>query len=1223
MSGHVLCLIAALATAPPPDSLGVVDRWLALGAFPMIEGDARLAHDYLIGEGGEPNIEPDIGAAGQGLTWSPTRPDSAGFLRFARILMSGRRGNSFTYAHTYIQIPREARYRLLIDSANDVVAYLNGERVAVREADQPQRLRTDTIDARLAQGWNRLLIKLGNRDGPYLLRVTITDASGRPVRALQISAARPANLPWQFAPPAVDATSVSAGERLVIDADGKLWQPVTAAARQVTAGGRAYSPRSDSAGRAVFWVSARDLMADAASSGAAEAQAGDQRVRWSARDLLERLARPIFATDTRQADSTLRAARASDWLRGFRISYDANRERFLILNPGYPEARENLRWAAHFTGDSSAFRWTPEDDADLLRRLASDGASSYLAGVRAIEERVAEIGARLKPDTLWLVGHAHIDAAWLWPRGESEAVARNTLRSALRIGRLYPEFRFLQNSPAYLRWIETSDPPLFERIRDAVAAGRWSVAGGGWIEPDLNMSSGESLVRHQLMSQRYLESRFGRRAKLAWLLDVFGHPASFPQILRESGYERLVIHKVRWSDRNRFPHTAFSWEGADGSRIPTYVAYLYDHNMNGEWLARDYLEHKAATGASDQMILFGVSDHGGGPTLEMMDRARELGRLDAFPAIAHAPAEATLEKIFAETGASLPTWRGELYVETHRGAYTSQARIKRWNRRLESRLEAAEKLAALAWTKGLDYPKAELDSAWQVLLFNQFHDILAGSSIDTVYQDARRDYDAADRLLLDVIDRSLSHLAAEMDTRGSGRPVVVFNPLSWPRTGPVAIPRPQASEANPGVLDADVYRVRDAAGKSLPTAVRADSIAFLAEGIPSLGLAVFWIEPIETESGDRAESGKSGSMRTTGRSTDASRFTLENDFVQARINPSTGNLASLVDKRQGRELIVPGQDANRLVVLRDSVAFWEAWNLGWTGESWEVDSVLEVKDVSDGDLRRGVQVRRAWGASRFQQTYWLYAGAVGLVIESEVDWQESRMMLKAAFPLEALGDTVWAEIPYGAVGRPALPVTAIDSAKFEAPMQRWLSVSADGAGVTIANDSHHGYDVSDGAVRISLLRAPRWPDPNADRGRHRFSYAIYPHDGDWRAAAAWRHGAELNVPPLARWEPAHAGARGHESAWAELDAPSVAVTALKRNEAGDGLALRLVEHSGEKPTMVRVVWNGGIARARAANLLEDERGELPSDSRLFSIELRPFQIGTVLIEPTVRSAGEP
>ncbi len=1205
MSCHALCLIAALATAPPLDSLGVVDRWLALGAFPMIEGDARLTHDYLIREGGEPNIEPDVGSPGQGLTWSPTRPDSAGFLRFARILMSGRRGNSFTYAHTYIQVPREARYRLLIDSANDVVAYLNGERVVVREADQPQRHRTDTIDARLARGWNRLLIKLGNRDGPYVLRVTITDESGQPLSTIQASAARPANLPRSLPSPAVAAASLSAGEHLVIDEQGTLWQPVCAPAgvRQLIAGPHRHRPRSDSAGRALFLTPARDLMRDAASSGAAEAHAADERVRWSARDLLERLSRPIAPTEVPRAGRALRAARASDWLRGFRISYDANRERFLILNPGYPEARENLRWAAHFSGDSSAFRWTPEDDADLLRRLASDGASSYLAGVRDIEERVAEIGARLKADTLWLVGHAHIDAAWLWPRGESEMVARNTLRSALRIGRRYPELRFLQNSPAYLKWIEASDPPLFERIRDAVAAGRWSVAGGGWIEPDLNMSSGESLVRHQLMSQRYFESRFGRRAKLAWLLDVFGHPASFPQILRESGHERLVIHKVRWSDRNRFPHTAFNWEGVDGTRIPTYVAYLYDHNMNGEWLARDYLEHKAATGASDQMILFGVSDHGGGPTLEMMDRARELQRLHAFPAIAHAPPEATLEKIFTETGARLPTWRGELYVETHRGAYTSQAQVKRWNRRLESRLETAEKLAALAWTQGLDYPQAELDSAWQVLLFNQFHDILAGSSIDTVYQDARRDYEGAESLLREVIDRSLARLAAEMDTRGPGRPVVVFNPLSWPRTGPVVVARP------PEVVD-DAFRVLDADGNSLPFAARADSIAFMAESIPSLGLAVFWIEPA---------AGVASNRTTPTRSP----FTLENEYIRARINPRTGNLASLIDKRRGRDLIVRGQEANRLVVLRDSVAFWEAWNLGWTGDSWEVDQVVDIAAVADGDLRRGVRVRRAWGDSRFDQTYWLYSSGKGLVIESEVDWQESRKMLKAAFPLSALGDTVWAEIPYGAIGRPVVPVTAFDSAKFEAPMQRWLSVSRDGAGVTIVNDSHYGYDVRDGAVRISLLRAPRWPDPNADRGRHRFTYAIYPHDGDWRAAAAWRYGAELNVPPLARWEPEHAGRRGQRTAWAELDAPTVALTALKRTEAGDGLALRLVEHSGLGPTSMRVVWNGGIARARAGNLLEDERGELRTDSLSFSIELQPFRIGTALIDPDRSSARAP
>ncbi|MEE8164677.1 MAG: hypothetical protein V3T64_03830, partial [Myxococcota bacterium] len=866
MSYITVVIAAVIIQAQPP---GTVDEWLALGAFPMIEGDTRLIHDYLSSEGGEAAIEPDIGSAGQGLTWSPVRPDSVGFLRFARILMSGRRGNSFTYAHTYLWLPRAGGYRMTIESANDVVAYINGWPALAREADVPQKLRTDSIEVRLASGWNRFLVKLGNRTGPYLLRVRVTEASGHAVEEMHSSGARPLGLPLSFLNPEVDAHVFEASGGWVVDSTGVLWQPVYASAdsdaggaeSQVTLGGLTFAPRDDGHDRFVFWLPVEEMAARAARDGSVEVRMGSRALRWSASDILMRLARPIALASS----TAVARLPAGGLLAGFEVSFEPESQptQLRITNPGYPDVRESMCWAAHFTGDTSIYKWTEEDDRDLLQRLLRRDRSAYFGRVAEIERAASRATRQLKADSLWLLGHAHIDAAWLWPRSETESVARNTLASALAIGRKYPEFRFVQNSPVYLQWIERNDPALFAEIQKAVAEGRWTLAGGGWLEADLNMSSGESLVRHQLLTQRYFETRFGRRARLGWLLDVFGHAGSFPQILLDAGYERFVAHKIRWSDRNRFPYTAFWWEGVDGSRIPTYVAYLYDHNMNGEWLARDYLEHKETTGAADQMILFGVSDHGGGPTLEMMERAKELERVGPFPALAHSLPEPTLDKVFGGIEPEqLPTWRGELYVETHRGAYTSQAKVKRWNRRLEAALETSEKLASLAWLEGLEYPAAELDSAWRVLLFNQFHDILAGSSIDAVYQDAARDFAAADSLNGWIVERSFDRLAGGMDTRGTGEPVVVFNPLGWSRTGRTAVALEHGLES--GTLE-----VRDAGGRLLPSAAIADSIVFLADSVPALGFKVFWV--VESDSSEASVS-------------QPADYTLENQFLVAKIN---------------------------------------------------------------------------------------------------------------------------------------------------------------------------------------------------------------------------------------------------------------------------------------------------------------------------------------------------
>jgi alpha-mannosidase len=578
------------------------------------------------------------------------------------------------------------------------------------------------------------------------------------------------------------------------------------------------------------------------------------------------------------------------------------------------------------------------------------------------------------------------------------------------------------------------------------------------------------------------------------------------------------------------------------------------------------------------MVLYGVGDHGGGPTIEMLQRAEDLARVPTFPVLRFASPDTALAAMRVSRPAdAFPVWRDELYLEYHRGTFTTQARQKWSLRRSETLLRTAEALAVLDTAP---YPRARLESAWRRVLFNQFHDILPGSSIHQVYLDANAQYDSAWATLDTLIGSALRRLAARMDTRGPrGRvAVVAFNPLTWSRGG-------VAHVSLRGVVS----------GVWVPD-------------VPALGSRVVWVDPARpTRPLD--ERGRALGQRPV--DARVGPTWLENAFVRVEVDTAAGTITRLFDKLRGRDLLAPGGRGNVLEIFGDRPRNWDAWDIGYTGERWEVTGTTELRREADGDHARLTFTRR-WGRSAFTQTLELTRDAPWLEVQNDFNWHETRKLLKVGFTLRAAPDSLQCEIPYGVIGRTGRPRTQAERAKYEFPCQRWVDASDSTGGLAILTEGKNGWDYRDDVLRLSLLRAPLWPDSLADRGRHRFRFALWPHGGDRAAAQVERRAAEYTVPLLATPQDAHEGALGRQTSLVSADAPNVEVTWVKRAEDGDALVLRLVEWHG-RPATTTVTLTAPVREARRANLLEDAGASVPVSGRTIRVELRPWEIATLLV----------
>jgi alpha-mannosidase len=849
----------------------------------------------------------------------------------------------------------------------------------------------------------------------------------------------------------------------------------------------------------------------------------------------------------------------------------------------YPDLRRHMVNWRHAAVGADLDRAARGEALVAMYAAARDADEPKLRRLIADQEQVLEEpGRRMREYTISYLGNAHIDLAWLWQKEETVQVCRDTWAQAVAFMEEFGGFTFAQSQAAGYLWMKQRYPDLYAKMQQYTKKGQWEVVGGTWAESDCNMPCGEAHVRQYLYGKRFFAREFGVDVKVGWYPDTFGYNWNLPQIMRKAGIEYFLTTKLGWNDTTEFPHHLFRWRAPDGSEVlahQTIGGYGQRVDPKRDWEHTQLIEER--TGTKDLLRLYGVGDHGGGPSREDIQRAVEGSSATAFARVRFATAREWFEDV-ARSGVELPVVEDELYLEFHRGCQTTQARTKKNNRRGEVALMDTEKLAAFAWLVGAEYPMQRIEEAWRILLFNQFHDVLPGSSIAPVYEDAEKDYAEMFAISDEMRGAAVRHLGWEMRPPSAGDTFVVVNTLSWERADVAEIK-----------AAGDVHVV-DATGQAVPCQrVDDETLIFVARGVPSMGWKAY---RLAAGAPDRVSD------------LTATDTLLENDAFRVEIDPETGALASVCDKRLGWDVICPGEHGNVMQLYDDNPTSCDAWNIG-LGDMREMDDVRELRVVEQGPVRATVRVVRTNGTSTVTQDISVYDGVDRIDFVTHINWQEKHKMLKAAFPMNLDADLGWYEIPFAAIARKNKPETAAEKAKWEVAALRWANLSAGGKSVSILNNCKYGYDCKENVLRLSILRAPTDPDPHADEGEHAFTYSLFTSAGDWRNGTV-EAGRELNTPLLVFAAPDNTEVARWQFA---VDGGSVILESIKKAEDSDSLILRLFEHAGSDCT-ARVRLPKTPKRAAETDLLERDIGDLRIGGDAVVVPMGHNSITTVKIE---------
>ncbi len=807
------------------------------------------------------------------------------------------------------------------------------------------------------------------------------------------------------------------------------------------------------------------------------------------------------------------------------------------------------------------------------------GSEDFYASVRKASEYLkTELYENYCTDqgqTVICVGHTHIDVAWLWTLEQTREKVQRSFSTVLQMMKQYPEYKFMSSQPQLYVYLKEECPELYEQVKKMVAEGRWEVEGAMWVEADSNLPSGESLVRQLLFGKRFFMDEFGVDSHVLWLPDVFGYSAALPQILRKAGVDRFVTSKISWNETNQMPYDMFRWRGIDGSEIfsyfltaqqkkrgekpvnyTTYVAETDPAFIAGTW---DRFQQKEL--ADQVVITYGFGDGGGGPTMEMVENIRRMyNGVGECPNARIGTATDFLEHIAAaEHDPKLPVWSGELYMEMHRGTYTSIARNKRYNRKCEFAYQNAELLSML--TKLLlqrGYPQEPLNKGWERILLYQFHDIIPGSSIQEVYEDCDRVYPLILQNALDIAEAEKNAIAAAVKTEGG---VLVFNQQSFVGNG----------------------------------IVQMDGQSRYVEGIPAKGYAV--VQPKAIRGSVVYEDHR-----------------LENDFFVVLFNEHY-EIISLYDKTARREVIDEAKGAgNQIEVYEDYPRDYDAWEITnyYKEKKYPLNSVERVAFLRDG-ARTGVEIARRFLNSTFVQKIWLYEDLKKIDFETDVDWKQERLLMKVAFPVRINADRATYEIQFGALERPTHSNTSWDAAKFEVCGHKYCDFSEYDYGVAMLNDCKYGHDIHDGVMRLTLLKSANYPSPVADKCQHTFTYSLVPHEGDYRAAGVVQMAYDLNAPMTAIKVGAQDGILPESYSFVSVAAANVLVDTVKKAEDSDALIVRMYE-AYNKRVDTTLTFAFQPKRVMLCDLMERELEEVAVNGNSVNITANPYEIVTLKVE---------
>ena len=772
------------------------------------------------------------------------------------------------------------------------------------------------------------------------------------------------------------------------------------------------------------------------------------------------------------------------------------------------------------------------------------------------------------------IGHTHIDVAWLWTLAQTREKVQRSFSTVLALMKKYPEYKFMSSQAQLYKYLKEECPELYAEVKEMVKAGRWEVEGAMWVEADCNLSSGESLVRQVLYGKNFFKKEFGVDSKVLWLPDVFGYSAALPQILMKSGVDKFVTSKIGWNETNRMPYDTFWWRGIDGTDIfsyfmtaqdkhrgvPTATNCTYNAKLNPSQLQGGYDRYQQKDINNDIMITFGFGDGGGGPVRKDLEYYDVLKKgISGVPKAKMEFAGSMLDRVKkrAEENPKTPTWQGELYLEYHRGTYTSQAKNKRNNRKCEFLYEKAETLAVMdEKLNGAKYPEKALHDGWETILLNQFHDIIPGSSIKEVYEVSSKQYEQLKLAGREVVSKAYNDIAQNIDTDGG---VLVFNPNSFKGDG----------------------------------AVKIDGVTYCVHDIPAKGYKVI---PMPE---------KKGKVRVCDNC-------VENDFFRLTVDEN-GTLSEIYDKRNMRDVLKKNARGNVITAYEDLPRDYDNWEISnyYTDKSWEVNDVKSVKPISDG-ARAGFEIEKAFLNSTVKQKIWLYDDIDRIDFETYIDWKESHILLKAAFPVDVNTDKATYDIQFGSVERPTHYNTSWDSARFEVCAHKYADISEYGYGVSLINDCKYGHAIHDGVMSLTLLKSGTYPDPTADKCEHFFTYSLYPHAGDYREAGTIKQAYDLNNPMTAITVGKHSGKLGDSYSFVSVRDENIVIETVKKAEDGDGIIVRMYE-SFNKRTNTVLKTGFDFKSVTLCDMLENDLKVISAKENSIPLTLKPFEIVTIKI----------
>lgn len=800
--------------------------------------------------------------------------------------------------------------------------------------------------------------------------------------------------------------------------------------------------------------------------------------------------------------------------------------------------------------------------------------------------------------TACCIGHTHIDVAWLWRLRQTREKAGRSFATVLKLMEEYPEYKFMSSQAQLYSFVKEDYPEVYEGIKKMIAAGRWEVEGSMWVESDTNVTSGESLVRQFLVGKRFFKDEFGVDNKIMWLPDVFGYSAALPQIMKKAGINYFMTTKISWNEFNKVPYDTFMWKGIDGTEIlshfspstdcfdegdcwqTTYNAYLNPEHILGGWHRYSQKDLN-----KEYLCTFGHGDGGGGPTRDMLEMGHRMTKgIPGCPKVKQEFAIDFYHDLEKEVKGSrrLPKWAGELYSEFHRGTLTSQGRNKRYNRKSELLYHDMETICAIADSNGIaSYPRQFINDGWKIILLNQFHDIIPGSSIKEVYEDSKEQYDK----LISEGKAEIADTLGKIVCTPDGSALTVFNTFGAERDDVVITDMPAAEH----------FSIVDADGNVMPWQKSADGrLVFFAKGVPAKGYKTFSI----------VHGGESGENTVK-----VENKTIENKFFTVKFDKDM-NIASLIHKATGRSVAPEGEVLNKIYAYDDRPFNHEAWDIKvyFDQKYTEINDVSAVDVTESGPVRTVIKVTRKFLSSTIDQSFIFYADLPRIDVDYTVDWKEKKILLKADFPVDVNATQATYDIQFGNYKRPTHRNTLWDFAQFEVVGHKWVDLSDNSFGLSVLNDCKYGHDIKDGHIRTSLLRCAVNPNSEQDREVHRFTYSIYPHAGSADTSDVVNQGYSLNLPLYCV-----NGKAAHDSySLVSTDKDNVIIETVKKAEDSDDVVIRAYE-TWNKTTDCVYTFDRAPKSVYVCNLLEENEEQLEVSGNTVSLRFKPFEIKTVKV----------